>query len=386
MNFTREHWPMSPGLTFLLALVILTAGPWPAWAAEKRQFTFAWPFVEGETMQPRGGTTRGAEVELRDEPSEAFQQLREPGLSDLEHDRRAILAMAGDYRVSFDFLEVMGFEQGFSPAAPYQSWGTERIYVLEDRRDFISLQHILVMRPVDENGQKLDPVVIKHWRQDWQYGADSMHAYEGHNTWLQTSIPQAAGEDYWVQTVWQVDDSPRYASWGQWEHHTDYSTWQSDETWRPLPRREFSVRDDYDVLIGTNRHTIVPSGWVQEEENMKVALTDSGEPRHYLAKEYGIARYEAIRDYDFSAADEYLQATAAFWTQVRAYWHDKLKANKRIHLRAQVDQAGLFRPFFERAQAIADGEDYSRQQNSAFIEKTLRGYFTDGPVRNKPGY
>ena len=60
---------------------------------------------------------------------------------------------------------------------------------------------------------------------------------------------------------------------------------------RPLPRRESSVRDDYDVLIGHNRHTIVPSGWVHEEENYKVVLdghgnVDNGLP--YLSKELGI--------------------------------------------------------------------------------------------------
>ena len=27
----------------------------------------------------------------------------------------------------------------------------------------------------------------------------------------------------------------------------------------PLPRREFSVRDDYDLLVGVNRHTITPN-------------------------------------------------------------------------------------------------------------------------------
>jgi len=65
----------------------------------------------------------------------------------------------------------------------------------------------------------------------------------------------------------------------------------------PPPGREFSVRKDYHVLIGTNRHTITPTGWVQEENNLKLA-TDQ---RKYLAREYGVARYERIRDADFAA-------------------------------------------------------------------------------------
>ena len=30
------------------------------------------------------------------------------------------------------------------------------------------------------------------------------------------------------------------------------------------------MRDDYQVLVGTNRHTITPDGWLQEENNLKL--------------------------------------------------------------------------------------------------------------------
>ena len=72
----------------------------------------------------------------------------------------------------------------------------------------------------------------------------------------------------WLQTVYQVDESPRYASTGRWQHTPSFSTWLSGDTWRPLPRREWSVRSDYQVLVGSNRHTVVPSGWLQEENNL----------------------------------------------------------------------------------------------------------------------
>lgn len=51
----------------------------------------------------------------------------------------------------------------------------------------------------------------------------------------------------------------------------------SGETWRPLPRRELSERDGYDVLIGTNTHIVLPTGWVQEEHNVKAVLAGLGE-------------------------------------------------------------------------------------------------------------
>jgi len=40
--------------------------------------------------------------------------------------------MAGDYRVTFDFLEIETFQPGTERDKPYQSWGTERVYVDAD--------------------------------------------------------------------------------------------------------------------------------------------------------------------------------------------------------------------------------------------------------------
>ena len=81
----------------------------------------------------------------------------------------------------------------------------------------------------------------------------------------------------WSQFVYQVDDSPRYEGFGEWKHYQNSSTWKSNETPRPLPRREKSVRSDYDLIIGTNIHTITPSGWVHEQNNNKVTLEGGGE-------------------------------------------------------------------------------------------------------------
>src|SRR5262249_45563894 len=156
---------------------------------------------------------------------------------------------------SFDFLEVAGFRQGLAPDRPYQSWGTELVYVLRDEPRFVSLQHLLVMYIQKKpRGAVEGPFVTKHWRQDWRYEAHELLAYRGHNTWARERVPASAVHGTWTQSVFQVDDSPRYAGYGRWEHFGNVSSWRSNTTWRPLPRREFSVRQDYDVLIGTNRH------------------------------------------------------------------------------------------------------------------------------------
>ena len=106
-------------------------------------------------------------------------------------------------------------------------------------------------------------MVMKHWRQDWRYEQREMHTFRGDQTWKRSKQPRSASRGRWVQSVYQVDDSPRYMAAGRWQHRANFSSWESDETWRPLPRREASVRDDYYVLIGTNTHTITPTGWVK---------------------------------------------------------------------------------------------------------------------------
>jgi hypothetical protein len=361
----------------LLLLLPFLAVAFPAvHAAEpaKSQFTFAWPLDE-TALKPRGATTRGVPVTLDTAPGKAWEQLREPGLSAYERDRRAILAMAGRYRVSFDFLEVVRFDPRLKPDAPYQSWGTEQVFVAEDRKDFIALQHVLVMRVLQKDGAASEPIVVRHWRQEWRYQPETLLAYEGGNTWARREVPAAARSGAWSQSVLQVDDSPRYAARGRWVHADSYSSWISDETWRPLPRREFSVRKDYDVLAGTNRHTITPAGWVQEENNLKLALQAPGKSREslpYVGREYGVARYERIRDYDFGPGERYFQRTEPFWAEVRATWRELESRDGRFTLRAQPDQGQLFLPFFEYAGKLDEGAAFNREDARPFIERTLR--------------
>jgi hypothetical protein len=302
-------------------------------------------------------------VTLEKDPSEAWRKLREPGLSALERDRRAILAMAGSYRVTFDFLEVVRFDPALKPDAPYQSWTTEQVFVAEDRPDFIALQHILLIRLA---GKESEPLVQRHWRQEWRYEAEKLLTYEGANAWAVKPVPAGERRGAWTQTVLQVDDSPRYAARGRWEHSETNSTWISDETWRPLPRREFSVRKDYQVLVGTNRHTVAPLGWVQEENNLKLVLAD----KRTLAREYGVARYDRIRDFDLEPARRYFMATEPFWAEVRAAWRD-LEGKNRFVLRAQPDQGSLFIPFFEYAGKLEEGKAFSRDEARSFVRKTL---------------
>lgn len=344
-------------------------------------YTFSWPLAAGDASRPRGGTTQGAPVTLDDEPSPAWRALQEADLSALERDRRAILAMAGDYRVTFDFLEIDTFGASTERARPYQSWGTERVYVDADDGRYISLVHILEMRFLQKDGSVSEPMVTKHWRQDWRYEPKEIVEYQGRERWRQRALERDESSGRWTQTVYQVDESPRYASIGRWDHSGSFSTWLSGETWRPLPRREWSVRKDYQLLVGTNRHTITPTGWTQEENNLKTVLTPDRAVRAtqpYVAREYGVARYERLRDADFAAANLYYERTRAFWASVRDAWRDVFDVGDAVTLRARVDEAGLFATTFAHADALAANETPDRAPQDV-IRESLRQMGVDTP-------
>ena len=364
----------------LLVAVVARADDYSAGGARPpgedpaKRYIFSWPLTSDPALAPRGGSTRGPELTLDKTPSPAWQALQAPGLSAFEHDRRAILAMAGSYRVTFDFLEVTPFASDAKRDRPYQSWGTERVFVDRDDGKFISLSHILVMRIVQKDGSLSEPLVTKHWRQDWRYEPTEIVEYRGREQWSRRVLRHKDVVGQWSQTVFQVDESPRYASVGKWQHSTSFSSWLSGDTWRPLPRREWSVRKDYQVLIGTNRHTIIPTGWIQEENNLKGVLDDKRSlavDKPYLAREYGVARYERLQAPDFGAADQYYERTRQFWDAVRDAWASDFRKQPVITLRAPVDQAGLFVPLFEQADKIASGEKVD-SDNAQVIHKSLQ--------------
>ncbi|MCD9461026.1 DUF6607 family protein [Marinibactrum halimedae] len=337
-----------------------------------QRFTFSWPISDDCSMNPRGGTTKGAPVTLDMDRSPQWQALQSKNISTFERDRRAILAMAGPYRTTFDFLETVQYQAPKKSVQPYQSWGTEYVYVIADEGDFISLQHMMVMVFVQEDGALSEPMVMKHWRQDWRFEDSELLEYQGDNTWKTSRRSPIDVKGHWSQAVFQVDDSPRYEAIGQWEHNASFSSWKSTKTWRPLPRRESSVRNDYQVLEGFNRHTVMATGWVQEEENLKRVSVSTGS--EYIAKEQGVARYERIKGFDFSAGANYMALAGQFWADVRAVWADKIKQHPTLALTKTVEGQALFMPLFQYAQSVMTRGQYSSKEGKRYAEETIERY------------
>ncbi len=299
-------------------------------------------------VQPRGGMTKGTDIVLAKESSTQWKALQGKPISALEQDRLAILAMEGSYRVSFDFMETMGFAEGYTPPKPYFSWGTEHVQVLKAEEKSISLQHTLVMYFKGKDGIEMGPMVMKHWRQDWSFEDTDLHVYRGKSTWAKMTKPVEQMRGKWTQAVFQVDDSPRYEVVGKWSHQGGMSSWLSDSCWRPLPRREFSVRKDYDLLQGTHEITITPTGWVHLQHNQKVSLADTQQPR-VIAQELGVNRYERIKSPSLKQAEVTWDKTGKYWEEVRTAWEAVYAANTKFSLKPKVDGKKLYQYHFEYA-------------------------------------
>jgi len=320
---------------------------------ESNRYAFSRQFDEGSELAPRGGTTFGPKVSLDTCPSAEWLSLREEGISQHEKDRRAIFAMSGDYRTSFEFLETVPFLNEYKLDRPYRSWATERIYVIENTEDFISLQHILVMYFL-EDGKVEGPLVVKHWRQDWTYEPAKYFEYVGNNKWVLKYVPEQEAQGKWMQEVFHVDDSPRYASIGKWNHPDNFSEWAGNATYRPLPRREFNIRSDYNVLDAENRHIVLPTGWVHEQENLKLKIDVDGH-KEYLAKEIGLNQYDRISDFDFSSGDEYWKDTLDYWRAVRAVWREIYDSNTEFVFNPKLEETSLISKQFKFAENYKGG-------------------------------
>ena len=262
-----------------------------------------------------------------------------------EQDRKAILAMAGDYYVTFDFRETVPLTPGYELKKPKVSGADEIVRLVEDRGDFISLQHILVMKM---GGQ---PIVTKHWRQDWQYQPASVLTFVGGNAWDMRPVSATERAGKWSQNVYQVEDSPRYGAVGAWTHDNGVSQWTPPAEMRPLPRRDQTTRKDYDAVLAVNRHTITPFGWVQEEENSKLVLRGD---HHVLVREIGINSYKRVDPLP-KDGDNYWNATKDFWSHIRKDW-DALEAKGPFGLTVQGEPEPLYIPILTLADDIQAGK------------------------------
>lgn len=284
----------------------------------------------------------------------------------MQKDRAAILAMAGEYKVGFHFEETVSYRKGYELKEPYDSAATEIVAVVADEPEFISLQHVLVI------GKK-DPRVIKHWRQDWTYQDTKVMEYRGSMTWEHRELEASEVAGTWSQAVFQVDDSPRYEGWGRWVHRGKTSYWESEETWRPLPRREYTKRSDYHVMVVKNRHALTPKGWVHEQDNYKLVLGSEAGAEPILCREMGVNTYEK-KELNLAAGHEYWNKTQGYWKDVRQEWSRVFGANNRFGLRDEVGGDKLYKQLFSLAEEVKKADEYEAGARTAEIRAIIEKF------------
>ena len=286
---------------------------------------------------------------------------------DIARDHDVILRMQGEYTVDFAFDETVLLKPGYARAPAQRSGGDEVVIVVQDSPERVVLQHLLVE---PKSGH-----VTKHWRQDWSWEAAQRFEFSAGQTFSVRPVPAALSAGAWTQCVYEVSDAPRYCGTGRWTHGDGVSSWTSDLSWRPLPRREYTVRGDYNALSVVNRHTITPGGWTHEQFNTKVLRKPDGSVQE-VAREFGFNDYQKDTDVDFGPAYRYWEATAGYWARVRAHWDRFLAQAPGVHLKMPLDGMKMIMPLFTQAGEVEAGTPVS----DAAIEAVFTEWVEPAPV------
>jgi hypothetical protein len=260
-----------------------------------------------------------------------------------DKDRQAILAMAGDFKVGFHFEETLSLREDYKATEkPYKEEAFETVKVAEDSGKRIVLQHLL----------QAGPAVVKHWAQIWTYEDTELLEFQGNRVWTTRKLDAAEVKGKWTQRVTQVDDSPRYEGLAAWVHHEQSSEWAAQAN-RPKPRRE-EKRDDYDLLVVTNRHTITPLGWFHEQDNTKWVKREG--KAYPLVREIGYNPYLRVKDHDFAKANVYWDKTAGFWKDVRQVWEELYPAQGSIRVQTKAEPGVLLDVVADFVEDTEDGK------------------------------
>ena len=256
-------------------------------------------------------------------------------------DADAIKKMCGCFEVTFNFAETFNYSKDslYKPSETKVEKALEYAGLIKDEDGKISIQHLLQV------GNPSDPMVVKHWRQDWLFENIDLYTYNSDNVWdFKKKTPQAVSGQ-WTQKVYQVDDSPRYEGTASWVHVDGKSYWENT-TPAPLARREYTTRSDYNVLLRGNRQEITSSGWIHDQDNEKI-IKAAGKEDVLLAKEKGYNTYVKVEDSHCATAISWWKENAAKWEIVRSKWDEVYGRNQQLSLETKVNNKPLYKHLFE---------------------------------------
>lgn len=239
-------------------------------------------------------------------------------------EKEAIKSLCGCYEVRFMYAETFAVAPEYKLSKPEDAHGLEWVQPVDISDNKMVLQHLLIVR---------DSMIVKHWREDWEYEKAGLWKFDHNASWKYEAGTKQKGA--WTQTVWEVDDAPRYQGSSRWVANNNKYYWENT-TDAPLPRREYSTRSDYNVLERTNKIVITDTGWVHEQDNRKVVRAN-GVADKVLAQEKGFNIYRKVDDSRCTVAANWWKENKEFWATVRASWEEVLKGKATVKLMPKVD-------------------------------------------------
>lgn len=269
-------------------------------------------------------------------------------------DIASIKSMCGCYEVKFNFAETFQYAKdtaNYKPSKTKHDYGLEWVELVEETPNKLMLQHLLIVS---------DDMIIKHWRQDWLYQNTDLYTYNNENHWKYNKLSKEEVKGQWTQKVFQVDDSPRYEGTASWVHADGKDYWMNT-TDAPLPRREYTKREDYNVLKRRNIHEITSYGWLHEQDNDKTVRAKNGKDT-VLAQEKGIDTYTKVEDSKCIAAQNWWKENNGLWKNVRTKWQTIFAQNKDLTLEKSVEKKPLYSHLF------ALKPDVTKTETDAIIE------------------
>jgi len=244
--------------------------------------------------------------------------------------KKIVDKLCGCFQVDFRYAETFSPDPDYKYHNREETGGVAELALpIEVSDKKIVIQHLLIVGP---------KTVVKHWREEWTYENPVIWKYKDNRLWVKEILPAEQVKGKWTQTVWEVGDEPRYQGFSPFVELDGKIIWQNT-TDAPLPRREYSVRSDYNILKRTNRLNITDSGYLHEQDNQKIIR--AGGTDKLLVEEKGHNIYKRISEKECDAASEYWKKNSAYWGRVRKIWADYMATRSSISLKNKIDDKML---------------------------------------------
>jgi hypothetical protein len=276
-------------------------------------------------------------------------------------DQQAIKQLCGCFAVTFNYAET--FITDSTKATSSHLMDTNAVleyeFPLESSPNKIVIQHVLLV----PGGP-----MIKHWREEWVYEQTTLWKYDKDKEWVKTTLSPEEVKGKWTQSVWEVSDAPRYQGMSSWVNTNNELFW-INTTDAPLPRREYTIREDYNVLNRTNRIIVSNKGYMHEQDNKKI-IRRAGQPDSILAYEKGYNNYVRMPDEACKGAQAFwTREKAAFWADVRAVWAEMMNKANRIKVSDSIDDLLLY----EALDKVED-QNLTGEKRKKAIERVMIKY------------